>query len=213
MKKIRKHNTIRKNTKNKTKNKTIKQMKGGQIIEFTTNDYNLFFAPIDIPIYAPGYDRMDCVANVFFGLGYCSAENAQYLAFQTPYGLETDDILYLIDQAYDGRHEFVEIANVTELDNVLQYSGIATVGCVSYMEDGIRYRKHCVGIVREVSPDDEREYYYVVDFQNEQILEINIYMRHYGYNDLLVLDSDTVLNMYEEENYQQLTEEMINNLL
>jgi hypothetical protein len=204
-----KHKTIR---KNKPNTKT-KKMTGGQIVEYSTYDYNIFFAPIDIPIYAPGYDRMDCVANVFFGLGYCTAENAQYLAQETPYGLEAPEIIELIEQAYEGRHQFVEIDDFTELNDILPYSGIATVACMSFMEDGIRYRKHCVGLLREENPDDGEDYYYVIDFQNEQILMIDYYMWHYGYNDLLVIDSDTVLNMHEQANYGRITEDIIDNIL
>lgn len=206
---------------NKTKSKRIKiksirknkTMKGGQIVQYSTNDYNIFFAPIEIPISEPGYERMDCVANVFFGLGYCTAENAQYLAFVTPYGLEAPEIIDLIETAYEGRHQFVEINDYTELNDILAISGIATVACMSYMEDGIRYRKHCVGLLREENPEDGEDYYYIIDFQNEQILMIDYYMWYFGYNDLLVLDSDTIVNMHEYENYGRITEQMIHDLL
>jgi len=201
-----------KHKKNK-KNKKNKTMKGGQIVQYSTNDYNIFFAPIEIPIHPAGYDRMDCVANVFFGLGYCTAENAQYLAYETPYGLELPEIIDMIEQAYEGRHQIVEIYDYAELNDILPYAGIATVACVAYMENGIRYRKHCVGLLREENPDDEQEYYYIIDFQNEQILMIDYYMWHYGYNDLIVIDSDTVLNMHEYENYGQITEEIIDSIV
>ena len=168
-------------TKTRTRTRT-KSRKGGQIVNYYPDSpwHLRGFAPLD-------NHSSDCGANVFYMLGYCNWHDANYLADLTQDGLACENVISMLDDAYDTNHWFEQINDLSEVREHLVMSDRATLGLLTRTEDMGHF------FVVYTGHTQEGTYNLAFDPQTNERTNLDQYLVEQEADDFFILNSDSVV--------------------